>query len=380
MTTLGVLGGGQLGRMLALDAKCHGIRVVVRTDEAPGGPAEQVADAAYLGAYGDDDMNRAFARECDAITSEFENLPPTLLQRLAEYAPVRPGADSLAICQNRRREKEFLAEHGIPHAPFSIVTTMAELGPALDRFGNDAILKTAAFGYDGKGQTRFRPGSGNLVNHDDPNHDDPVQVDLIDQECVLESVVPFVRELSVVGVRTLDGTWCPFPVGENVHVHGILDHTIAPARVGRSVSDRAQELAGRIAGDLGHVGTIGVEFFLLADDTLVVNEMAPRPHNSGHHTIEACVTSQFGQQWRAALGQAPGDPTQHTPAVMLNLLGDLWADGEPDWSQLGASAHLHLYGKAEARAGRKMGHITVLGDDVGFALEQRRRCVGGSGE
>ena len=221
-------------------------------------------------------------------------------------------------------------------------------------------MKTAAFGYDGKGQTRFRPGVG-LID--------------IAQECVLESVVHFIRELSVVGVRALDGTWCPFSVGENVHVNGILDHTIAPARVSRSVSDNAQELAGRIAADLNHVGTIGVEFFLLADDTLVVNEMAPRPHNSGHHTIEACVTSQFGQQWRAALGQTPGDPTQHSPAVMLNLLGDLWADGEPDWSQLDANSNLHLYGKAEARVGRKMGHITVLGDDVDYALQQRHRCV-----
>lgn len=360
MSTLGVLGGGQLGRMLAQDAMANGVRVVVRTDEAAGGPAEQVVDAAFLGPYDDDATNVAFAQECDAVTSEFENLPPALLRRLSEFVAVRPGAESLEICQHRRREKEFLAAHGIPHAPFAIVRTSSDLASALALFDHHAILKTAAFGYDGKGQTRFRPGS-ELVD--------------ITQECVLEGFVPFIRELSVVGARSIDGTWRPFAVGENVHVDGILDQTVTPARVSAAVSSNAQELAGRIAAHLGHVGTIGVEFFLLDDDTLVVNEMAPRPHNSGHHTIEACVTSQFGQQWRAALGRPLGDPTQHSPAVMLNLLGDLWANGEPDWSQLDGVAHLHLYGKAEARPGRKMGHLTVLTDDVAFAREQRARCV-----
>ena len=362
MTTLGVLGGGQLGRMLAIDAMAHGVRVVVRTDEAAGGPAEQVCDAAFLGPYDDDEMNVAFAKHCDAVTTEFENLPPALLRLLSEFVPVRPGADSLEICQNRRREKEFLAAHGVPHAPFAIVARTSDLAPALQRFDHHAILKTSAFGYDGKGQTRFRPGS-ELIE--------------VMQESVLEGVVPFIRELSVVGARSLDGAWCPFAVGENIHIGGILDHTIAPARVSAAVSQSAQELAGRIATDLGHVGTIGVEFFLLDDETLVVNEMAPRPHNSGHHTIEACATSQFGQQWRAALGQPLGDPTQHTPAVMVNLLGDLWAGGEPDWSLLDSSAHLHLYGKSEPRAGRKMGHLTVLTEGVAFALEQRHRCVAG---
>jgi 5-(carboxyamino)imidazole ribonucleotide synthase len=362
VTTLGVLGGGQLGRLLALDARAHDIRVVVRTDEVGGGPAEQVADLTFRGAYDDELVNDLFADQCDAITAEFENLPTMLLERFAEDVPVRPSAASIGICQHRRREKEFLAANGFAHAPFEVVQSSDQLVGALTKFDGRAILKTAAFGYDGKGQRRFDP--------------ELARADLaVTEESILEAFVPFVRELSVVGARSVDGTWVPFAVGENVHMHGILDHTIAPARVSEEVATNAQATAGRIAVALGHVGAIGVEFFLLADDSLVVNEMAPRPHNSGHHTIDACVTSQFGQQWRAALGRDLGDPTQHTPAVMVNLLGDQWVNGEPNWSTLGPDARLHLYGKADPRPGRKMGHITFLDTSPEDALAARARLT-----
>jgi 5-(carboxyamino)imidazole ribonucleotide synthase len=215
-----------------------------------------------------------------------------------------------------------------------------------------AILKTAAFGYDGKGQIP-------ISSDTDP---DDAWAGLGADEGVLERFVDFVDEISIIGARSISGEWVAFPPGENVHRNGVLDYTIAPARISSEVAEQAGLLARRIANALDHVGTIGVEMFVLNDDSLVVNEMAPRPHNSGHHTIEACNTSQFGQQWRACVGAPLGDATQHTPAVMLNLLGDVWANGTPDWSVVSAhpTAHLHLYGKSEARPGRKMGHLTML--------------------
>jgi 5-(carboxyamino)imidazole ribonucleotide synthase len=351
--TIGILGGGQLGRMLAIEAKGRGFRCVIRTDEASGGPAAQVADGEFLGPYDDQSVNTAFAQACDVITAEFENLPAELLDSLAEHIPTRPGSKSLAICQHRRREKEFLAAHGFPHTPFFVVRSAVDLQSAMAKFQSSAILKTSAFGYDGKGQIRLSPNS-----------------DLADawgrldaDEGVVEKFVDFSMEISVVGARGEDGQWVAFAPGENVHRNGVLDYTLAPARISAESAGEAASLARNIAESLDHVGTIAVEMFVLPGGSLLINEMAPRPHNSGHHTIEACTTSQFGQQWRAAVGAPLGDPTQHTPAVMLNLLGDLWNSGEPNWKLIGShkNAHLHLYGKGEARPGRKMGHLTLLG-------------------
>ncbi len=360
MAIIGVLGGGQLGRMLAMDAQAAGHEVIVRTDEAAGGPAAQISISEVSAPYGDATANAVFVAECDAVTIEFENLPPSLLREFATTVPVRPGAHSVEICQHRRREKEFLRDHGFPHAEFVVVTSAAELADAVSQLGGAAVAKTAAFGYDGKGQARF--GLSGDRGQFTVAQADVAWLALAAPEVVVEQFVPFTRELSVVGVRGADGEWVPFAPGENVHVSGVLDHTVVPADVPPHTADTAQRVAGEIAAALEHVGVIGVEFFVLNDWTLVINEMAPRPHNSGHHTIDACVTSQFGQQWRSTLGLPLGDPSPTAPAVaMCNLLGDLWVGGEPRWSILDEApdAFLHLYGKRDPKPGRKMGHLTV---------------------
>jgi 5-(carboxyamino)imidazole ribonucleotide synthase len=365
MATIGVLGGGQLGRMMAIDAHTHGHRVIVRTDEPSGGPAAQVADREMVGPYDDQQLNEKFAGLCDGVTVEFENLPVEMLTELARHVPLHPGAFSISICQHRQREKEFLSAHNIPHAPFAVVRSSFELAKSVADFGGEAIAKTAAFGYDGKGQIRFgRDRAANVGAAWDALNTEVV---------VLEAFVPFVKEISVVGTRSHDGHWVPFAPGENVHVNGVLDYTIAPARISAELALSAQTIAGRIAEALNHVGVIGVEFFVLEDDSLVVNEMAPRPHNSGHHTIEACDTSQFGQQWRATIGEPLGSAKQRDPVVMCNLLGDMWANGEPDWSVIKGrkGTYLHRYGKSEPRAGRKMGHLTVLTTDPEEVLSLR---------
>ena len=284
----------------------------------------------------------------------------------------------MAVCQHRRREKEFLAANAIPHAPFAVVRSADDVLAGLASLGGRGILKTAAFGYDGRGQERLDDSTMS------PGEISEAWNRLDADEAVLEQFVRFQREISVVGARGHDGSWVSYPPGENVHAAGILDHTIAPAPIDDAVATRATSLARAIAEALGHVGVLGVELFVLADGSLVVNEMAPRPHNSGHHTIDACEVSQFGQQWRAALGLALADASQHTPAVMLNLLGDLWSNGEPEWSAVvdDPTVRLHLYGKFDPRPGRKMGHLCVLGRPnesmsalVARALVVRRRLV-----
>lgn len=373
MATIGVVGGGQLGRMLCTDAQAAGHRVIVRTDEPAGGPAGQVADGECLGAYDHAVVNSEFAARCDAVTVEFENLPGALLKDLASVVPMRPGAASVEICQHRRREKEFLRRHGFSHARFAVVRSAGELAEAVSRLGGAAIAKTAAFGYDGKGQVRFGPGGKEPGRTSSRNDFKAAWADLAAPEVVVEQLVAFRLELSVVGVRGADGTWVPFAPGENVHVGGVLDHTVVPAGVPAATAAAAQRVAGEIAAALDHVGVLGVEFFVLDDWSLVVNEMAPRPHNSGHHTIDACVTSQFGQQWRAALGVALGDPSPTSGAVAVcNLLGDLWAAGEPHWEVFAdqPGVHLHLYGKSNPKPGRKMGHLTVLAATADEARER----------
>ncbi len=376
MPTLGILGGGQLGRLLAMEARARGVRTIVRTDEPPGGPASQVADGELTGPYDDDALNDRLAAGVDAVTSEFENLPRALLDRVAQRVPVRPSGHSVWTCQHREREKRFLATEGLPHAVFEVVTSAKETAAAVAdmwEHSDRVVLKTAAFGYDGKGQIVLGP-------HPTRDEAEAAWHRLGTERAVVEAFVRFEREISIVGARGEDGSWRAFAPGENVHRDGILDHTLAPARITASTAAEADRLARRVADALGHVGTIGVELFVLPDGGLVVNEIAPRPHNSGHHTIDACVTSQFGLQLTAALGDPVSgcDVTQRAPAVMLNLLGDRWAHGEPDWALVEgmAGVSLHRYGKAEARPGRKMAHLTVLGTEGEPAEALLARALG----
>ena len=353
--TIGVLGSGQLGRMLALEARRMGYRVHTLS---PGldTPTGQVADLEVNAEYDDLDAIRAFARGVDVMTFEFENVSTDAADAAAELVPVRPSGAALHITQQRAREKGFLADRGYPVTPFAKAQSLDELAVGLGLVRLPAIVKTAAFGYDGKGQHRIdRIEDGDrvwaLVGH---------------QEAIIESVVDFTHEISVVAARGLDGQFAHYGAIENVHRNHILDLSMSPARVPQRIADQAVHLAHRVLDDLGYVGVLCVEFFVARDGRLLVNEIAPRPHNSGHLTIDACVTSQFEQQVRAICGLSLGDPTQVRPAAMVNLLGDLWINGEPDWAAALAmpGVKLHLYGKGSPRVGRKMGHITALGDTV----------------
>lgn len=356
---LGVLGGGQLGRMLCVAARTMGYRIAV-LDPDPKGPAANFADVHVCAPYDDEAALSRMARICAAVTTEFENVPAQSLDFLAQYCPVRPGAAAVAVCQDRIREKCFLRDNGIPTAPFVPVRSCTDLEAGVRALPLPALLKTARSGYDGKGQRWIY----------DVAQAAEVCGELGEREAVLETRVAFARELSLVIARGIDGQCAFYPLAENHHRTGILDVSIVPASVSTAVAQQAAAVAQTIAQRLDYCGVLAVEFFLLQDDTLLVNEIAPRPHNSGHYTIDACVTSQFEQHVRAICGLAPGDPRQHSPAVMVNLLGDAWSAGEPAWSDiLGLPAvKLHLYGKAEARTGRKMGHITCLAADLDQAM------------
>jgi len=352
--TVGVLGSGQLGRMFALAARRLGYRVHTFSPDTDT-PTGQVADREVVAAYEDLDAVRDFARQVSVVTFEFENVPAETAEAVAALVPVRPGGAVLHIAQNRLREKTFLSQNGIPCAPFRHVRTRAELGAALDEIGTPAILKTAGFGYDGKGQARISR----------PEEADEAWAELGGQECVLEGFVTFEREVSVVAARGLDGAFVHYGLIENVHVGGILDVSVCPApAVPPAVAAEAIAITRAVFEALDVVGTLCVEFFLARDGRLLVNEIAPRPHNSGHLTIDAHVTSQFEQQLRAVCGLPLGSAEQLRPAAMANLLGDIWADCTPDWSKALAmpDVNLHLYGKEDARPGRKMGHLTALAD------------------
>lgn len=353
--TIGVLGSGQLGRMLALEARRMGYRVHTLS---PGvdTPTGQVADLEVSAEYDDLAAIRAFARGVDVMTFEFENVSTDAADAAAELVPVRPSSSALHITQQRAREKGFLADRGYPVTPFAKAQSLDELAIGLGLVGLPAIVKTAAFGYDGKGQHRIdRIEDGDrvwgLIGH---------------QEAIIESVVAFTHEISVVAARGLDGEFAHYGAIENIHRHHILDLSVSPARVPQGIADEAVHLAHRVMDDLGYVGVLCVEFFVTRDSRLLINEIAPRPHNSGHLTIDACVTSQFEQQVRAVCGLSLGSTTQVKPAAMVNLLGDLWLNGEPDWAAALAmpDVKLHLYGKNDPRVGRKMGHLTALGDSV----------------
>ncbi|MEN3940601.1 5-(carboxyamino)imidazole ribonucleotide synthase [Prosthecobacter sp. SYSU 5D2] len=362
-STIGILGGGQLGRMLALEARRSGYRVAIYTDEPQGCPAGQFADIEINASYDDPAALERFLSQVDVVTAEFENIPDACLQAVEAMKPLRPGRKAIYTTQHREREKLFLRENGIACAEFRIVETLAQLEAAVAELGRPCVIKTAAFGYDGKGQAKVNADT-DLTTAWKPFEG---------HHAVVEQWVPFVCEVSVVGARSVDGRMAVHGVVENQHAHHILDVTIAPARVSPEVVDQAMELWEAVAVGLDYVGTMAVELFVTAEGHVMVNEVAPRPHNSGHYTIDACVTNQFQQQMRAICGLSLGDPTQHTPAVMVNLLGDVWPSEHvhPDWAPVlnHPRAKLHLYGKASARAKRKMGHYTVLGGSIEEALE-----------
>ncbi len=364
--TLGIVGGGQLGRMAAREARRTGYRTVIFTDEPNGSPAGQIADREINASYFDEEARDAFVKEADVVTMEFENIPAPFLKALEPLVPVYPGRSALEICQNREREKKFLKTGGFPHAAFRVVKNAADLEAAVAEIGTPCVLKTADFGYDGKGQQKLTGGEDYAA----------VWKALGAPRGVVEQWVDFVMEISVVCARSRDGAFVHFAPCENLHAHHILDITISPARIAPELASQAAELASSIAASLQYTGTLTVEMFVTGDGRLLVNELAPRPHNSGHHTLESCVTNQFQQQVRAVAGLPPGDPRQHTPAVMVNLLGDLWPAPEkhPDWTPVlrHPSAFLHLYGKRIAKPKRKMGHFTVLGETVEKALEEAR--------
>ena len=362
--TLGIIGGGQLGRMLAREARIGGFKVVVFTDEYPPSPAGQVADREINAPYFDPEAVSDFVSAVDVVTMEFENIPGEFIEAIEQRRPVFPPREALHLCQNREREKGFLREQEIPHARFRVVDDPVSLKGAVDDLGGACMLKTAAFGYDGKGQVRL-DGSEDMA---------AIWQTFGAPRGVVEKLIDFRCELSVVCARGQDGSFTHFPVCENIHRNQILDFTIAPARISDEVAKEAAEISSKVAEALDYVGTLAVELFLTTDGEILVNEIAPRPHNSGHHTIDACVTNQFEQQLRAVAGIPLGDTKQHSPAVMVNILGDIWPEegGEPDWSPVLShpSAKLHLYGKRSAKPGRKMGHFTVLGETIDAALAE----------
>jgi 5-(carboxyamino)imidazole ribonucleotide synthase len=354
---IGLMGGGQLGRMFILAARSMGYRVDVFVPETDS-PAGQLADREISRDYLDEEAVREFARAVDVVTLEFENIPLQSMTWAAEHCEVRPRGEILHTTQNRAREKQFLASRGFPLPAWAPVETRADLDAALAHTGYPAILKTASFGYDGKGQMQIKSPA------------DAAKFDASAGPFVLEAKVPFVMELSVVVARGADGKMVCYPVCENIHRNHILDTTIVPGRVSPDVANRAADLAREIAASLDLAGVMAVEMFLLEDGTLLVNELAPRPHNSGHFSIDACVTSQFEQQLRAVCGLPLGFPELLRPCAMANLLGDVWQGGEPDWAAAAAfgDVKIHLYGKAEPRPGRKMGHLTAFGATPDEAL------------
>jgi 5-(carboxyamino)imidazole ribonucleotide synthase len=357
---LGMLGGGQLGRMFTLAAHSMGYRVTV-LDPDRGSPAGAIADVHLRAAYQDREALQQLADTCVAVTTEFENVPAASLRWLAAHCTVRPTADSVAVAQDRIREKRFLTQHGFDVAPYAVIESDESLA-AIDAALLPGILKRARFGYDGKGQARVATAEEVRTAF----------VSLGSDACVLEKEIALAVEVSVVAARGADGATRSFPVAENRHRNGILDVSIVPARVDAEITRKAEACAQAVASKLGYCGVLAVEFFVTGDGALLVNEIAPRPHNSGHYTIDACATSQFEQQVRTLCGLPLGDTRLLSPVVMVNVLGDVWQRGQPAWKTIFdcVDAKLHLYGKREARPGRKMGHYTVLGRDADDALDK----------
>lgn len=358
---IGILGSGQLGRMIAIAARRMGYRIHTLSPESDS-PTGHVADREVVAAYDDVEAVKRFAEDVDIITLEFENISADCVDAASLIAPVRPKVGVLHTTQNRLREKTFLAEHGFPVAPFRHVKSREELAAAVEEISTPAVLKTAGFGYDGKGQVKIETA-------DDVTD---AWASMAGHEAVLEAFIDFELELSVVAARGLTGDFAHYGTVENKHSHHILDVTTAPADVSGAVNVTAVNLTRKVFEALDVVGVACVEYFLDRDENLIINEIAPRVHNSGHFTFDACVTSQFEQQVRAVCGLPLGSTEQPRPAAMANLLGDLWENGEPDWATALAipEVKLHLYGKQEARPGRKMGHLTAMADTREQAVER----------
>lgn len=371
--TLGVLGGGQLGRMFTMRAQSMGYRVVV-LDPDPASPAGAVADRHMQAAYDDVEALERLGGAVAAVTTEFENVPAASLRRLAELCLTAPPVSALATAQDRITEKQFLRDAGFETAPFGVVRSAADVPAAIGEAGLPAILKTSRLGYDGKGQAAADT--------------EPDAVAAFERfggvACVLEKRLDLELELSVVLARGRDGTAAAFPVAENHHVNGVLDTSVVPARISADLAGRAKGLAIRVAEAMDYVGVLGVELFVADGGRLYVNEMAPRPHNSGHYTIDACLPDQFEQQVRTLCGLPLINPTLLSPVAMANLLGDIWSGGEPRWQDALSlpGVRLHLYGKSTARPGRKMGHLNAIASNADLALEkvlEARGSLGGGG-
>jgi len=360
-STLGMLGGGQLGRMFVIAARTMGYEVVVLDPDA-NSPAGKIASRHLEAAYDDREALDDLAQYCAAISTEFENIPADTLDYLAKSGPVHPSAGALRIAQNRVLEKQFFNQQGLNTTPFLAINTEADLTQAKN-FEYPAILKTATLGYDGKGQF--------VCNSFDELCTAYGQMSA--QACILEKRIELAMEVSVVLCRSAAGDVVCFPVVQNQHRNGILDLSIAPAAVTQKTDLDVRQAASKIADGLGYCGVLAVEFFISTDEQVLVNEMAPRPHNSGHFTLDACETSQFEQQVRMMCGIPAGSSRQHSAVVMWNILGDIWPqDGTPEWGDVlrQGNMKLHLYGKTDARAGRKMGHINCLASDTTEARRQ----------
>jgi 5-(carboxyamino)imidazole ribonucleotide synthase len=357
-STIGVLGGGQLGRMFAMAARRLGYRVHTLAPDHDT-PTGQIADVEVNASYDDLDAVTRFAQGVDVVTFEFENVPAAAAAAAEAHAIVRPSGRALEIAQHRIREKTFVAGLGIPVTRFAPVRSDADLAAALGAIGAPSVLKTAAFGYDGKGQIAIRDAAQG-----------PAAWDALGRsEAILEAFVDLEREISVIAARAADGARAAFTPFENAHAHHILDVTVSPAGVPAAIAAQAVDATHAVMDALEYVGLLCIEFFVTRDGRVLVNEIAPRPHNSGHLTFDACRTSQFEQQVRAVCGLPLGSPELLQPAAMANLLGDIWHDGEPDWPAVLnlPDVKLHLYGKSAARPGRKMGHLTVLAETAAAA-------------
>ena len=362
--TLGVLGGGQLGRMFTLAAYSMGYRVVV-LDPDTHSPAGLIADQHIKADYRDHAALQMLGDECAAVTTEFENVPAESMEYLEKFCAVRPNAEALRIAQDRIREKTYMQQHDLATAAFAAIYEDADIVAAIESLNAPLIMKTASLGYDGKGQVPVNT-LAEACNAFEQLGNAP---------CVLEEKVDLEHEVSVILARSVNGQISVYPVGENRHVNGILDTTIVPATIDATLGETAIDMATRLADSLDYCGVLAVEFFCTRQGELLINEIATRPHNSGHYTVDACATSQFEQQVRMMCGLPPGDTQMLSPVIMTNLLGDIWNDGEPQWQHVlnESQAHLHLYGKKNARPGRKMGHINCLAGDVEQALATTAR-------
>lgn len=364
--TLGMLGGGQLGRMFTVAARTMGYRVIV-LDPDPDSPAGRIADEHLHAAYNDKRALEQLAKACEVITTEFENVPAATLRILDRWCAVRPSARALELTQDRIREKNFISETGLATAPFRAVYDQQGLKVACKAIEPPYIVKRSTHGYDGKGQ----------YHADDLATAEIAFAKLGKKACILEHKVDLAKEISVVLGRTTSGRSACFPVAENEHSEGILNLSLVPARVPGGIALKAEQMAISLARALKYCGVLAVEFFLTGEGQLLVNEIAPRPHNSGHYTLDACKTSQFEQQVRMICELPAGSTDLLCPVIMVNLLGGLWSADQPHWEALlrHPNAKLHLYGKRQARPGRKMGHMCYLDADIQRAERQAREIL-----